>query len=58
MHNDYAIDPEIKKPEIIINYNSNKGGVDTIYKMCSAYSTSFENKMVAIDNIFPTIKYS
>lgn len=40
MHDDSAINPETKKPEIIMDYNSNKGGVDTVDKMCSSYSVS------------------
>ncbi|GFR01959.1 DDE_Tnp_1_7 domain-containing protein [Trichonephila clavata] len=40
MHDDSAINPETKKPEIIMDYNSNKGGVDTVDKMCSTYSVS------------------
>ncbi|GFR33460.1 DDE_Tnp_1_7 domain-containing protein [Trichonephila clavata] len=40
MHDDSAINPETKKPEIIMDYNSNKGGVHTVDKMCSTYSVS------------------
>lgn len=40
MHDDSAIDPETNKPIIILDYNSHKGGVDTVDKMCSAYSVS------------------
>lgn len=40
MHSDSTIDPETNKPEIIMEYNSHKGGVDTIDKMCGTYSVS------------------
>lgn len=40
MHEDSAIDPDSKKPEIILEYNATKGGVDTVDKMCNNYSVS------------------
>jgi len=40
MHYDSKIDVETRKPEIIMDYNSTKGGVDTVDKMCAAYSVS------------------
>jgi len=40
MHHDSKIDVETRKPEIIIDYNCTKGGVDTVDKMCAAYSVS------------------
>lgn len=38
IHNNSAIDTDTNKPEIIIDYNSTKGGVDTLDKMCNTYS--------------------
>lgn len=38
MHCDAAIDPVTNKPDIIMDYNSCKGGVDTVDKMCGTYS--------------------
>lgn len=38
MHDDGAIDPVSNKPDIILQYNATKGGVDTVDKMCSTYS--------------------
>lgn len=38
MHDDAAIDPDTNKPEIILDYNITKGGVDTVDKMCNTYS--------------------
>lgn len=38
MHYDAAIDRETGKPEIIIDYNQTKGGVDVVDKMCEAYN--------------------
>ncbi|XP_060845653.1 uncharacterized protein LOC132925264 [Rhopalosiphum padi] len=40
MHHDSKIDIETRKPEIIMDYNCTKGGVDTVDKMCAAYSVS------------------
>jgi len=40
MHHDSKIDVETRKPEIIMDYNCTKGGVDTVDKMCAAYSVS------------------
>lgn len=40
MHHDSKIDVETRKPEIIMDYNCSKGGVDTVDKMCAAYSVS------------------
>lgn len=40
MHDDGEIDPETNKPTIILDYNSNKGGVDTVDKMCATYSVN------------------
>ena len=38
MHSDAAIHPVTNKPDIIMDYNSYKGGVDTVDKMCATYS--------------------
>ncbi|XP_022183154.1 piggyBac transposable element-derived protein 4-like [Myzus persicae] len=40
MHHDSKIDVETRKPEIIMDYNCTKDGVDTVDKMCAAYSVS------------------
>ncbi|CAK1579699.1 unnamed protein product [Parnassius mnemosyne] len=40
MHHSPTIDPQKQKPEIIIFYNSTKGGVDTLDQKCAIYSTS------------------
>lgn len=40
MHSDSSVDDTTKKPEIILDYNSYKGGVDTVDKMCSTYSVA------------------
>lgn len=40
MHDTMEIDPDTHKPEPIMDYNSTKGGVDSVDQMCSTYSTS------------------
>lgn len=43
LHNNDAIDAnsgDLMKPEIITFYNSTKGGVDTVDKMCATYNVS------------------
>ncbi|XP_045456529.1 piggyBac transposable element-derived protein 4-like [Melitaea cinxia] len=40
MHHTKQLDPLTKKPEIIMDYNRTKGGVDEIDKKCSNYSSS------------------
>ena len=35
-----VMDEATKKPEIILDYNMTKGGVDTCDKMCASYSIS------------------
>lgn len=40
MHHDNSVDESTKKPEIILQYNSTKGGVDAVDQMCSVYSSS------------------
>lgn len=40
MHDTSNIDKDTGKPEIILDYNSTKGGVDTVDKMCATYSVS------------------
>lgn len=37
LHHDDMIDVESQKPQMIIDYNGSKGGVDTLDKMCAAY---------------------
>lgn len=40
MHHDNFVDESTNKPEIILHYNSTKGGVDSVDQMCSVYSSS------------------
>lgn len=40
MHHHKVTDEDTGKPEIIIDYNQTKGGVDTCDKMCASYSVS------------------
>ncbi|XP_055928586.1 piggyBac transposable element-derived protein 4-like [Argiope bruennichi] len=40
LHDKAEIDGDSGKPEVILDYNMTKGGVDTCDKMCSAYSVS------------------
>ncbi|KAJ8932105.1 hypothetical protein NQ318_022242 [Aromia moschata] len=40
LHDSDDIDPDSRKPQIILDYNATKGGVDTVDKMCAAYSVS------------------
>lgn len=39
-HDDDQMDPDTRKPQVILDYNGTKGGVDTVDKMCAAYSVS------------------
>lgn len=38
MHDEAHIDASSNKPEIIMDYNATKGGVDTVDKLCATYS--------------------
>jgi len=38
MHDSGVMDEATKKPEIILDYNMTKGGMDTCDKMCALYS--------------------
>ncbi|XP_056629868.1 piggyBac transposable element-derived protein 4-like [Diorhabda sublineata] len=38
MHNNDEIDKDTKKPEMIMDYNTTKGRVDTVDKLCASYS--------------------
>lgn len=38
LHRDDIIDSETGKPDMIVNYNQTKGGVDTVDKLCAAYN--------------------
>lgn len=38
MHHSANVDAETKKPEIVLFYNSTKGGTDTFDKLCHGYS--------------------
>jgi len=40
MHDTVDMNPDTHKPETIMDYNSTKGGVDSVDQMCSTYSTS------------------
>ncbi|XP_055918547.1 piggyBac transposable element-derived protein 4-like [Eupeodes corollae] len=40
MHHNNTVDDNTSKPEIILHYNSTKGGVDSVDQMCSVYSSS------------------
>ena len=40
MHHSAVMDEATKKPEIILDYNMTKDGVDTCDKMCASYSVS------------------
>nr|XP_026499645.1 uncharacterized protein LOC113403342 [Vanessa tameamea] len=40
MHDDENIDEETGKPDIIMDYNATKGGVDTVDKMCETYNVA------------------
>jgi hypothetical protein len=44
MHHDAKIYDDTKKPEIIIFYNSTKGGVDALDQKCALYSVSRRSK--------------
>lgn len=44
LHDDDEMDPDSRKPQIILDYNITKGGVDTVDKMCAAYSVSRTTK--------------
>lgn len=40
MHDEGEIDEETGKPTIILDYNSTKGGVDSVDQKCANYSTA------------------
>lgn len=40
MYEDSAISPDTNKPEMIMDYNAAKGGVDTVDKICNTYSVN------------------
>lgn len=44
LHRSAIVDNETKKPEIILFYNSTKGGTDTFDKLCHTYSVSRKTK--------------
>lgn len=37
LHHDDNLDKDTSKPEIIMDYNNTKGGVDTVDKLCASY---------------------
>ncbi|KAB0804673.1 hypothetical protein PPYR_01643, partial [Photinus pyralis] len=37
-HHDDQVDTNTGKPDIILDYNATKGGVDTVDKLCSTYN--------------------
>lgn len=40
LHDSPTIDEHTKKPEMIMDYNITKGGVDTVDQMCNAYNVA------------------
>lgn len=44
LHHDSKIHEQTGKPEMIIDYNDSKGGVDTLDKMCAAYDCARNTK--------------
>ena len=40
LHDDDEMDHDTRKPQVILDYNETKGGVDKVDKMCAAYSVS------------------
>jgi len=40
MHGDNKVDDKTKKPEIIMEYNRTKGGVDTVDQLCHRYTVT------------------
>lgn len=40
MHDQGVIDNETEKPEVILDYNMTKGGVDTVDQLCATYTVS------------------
>ncbi|KAL4101127.1 hypothetical protein QTP88_021147 [Uroleucon formosanum] len=52
MHDTVDIDPDTHKPETILDYNSTKGGVDSVDQMCSTYSTSRKTRRWTMTVLF------
>lgn len=52
MHYDDAIDEETKIPEVILFYNSTKGGTDTFDKLCHCYSVAGKKNQPVASQIF------
>jgi len=44
MHDSIELDENTQKPVQIVDYNSTKGGVDTVDLMCSTYTTARKTK--------------
>lgn len=44
MHHDDEIDSDTKKPDMIMDYNMSKGGVDCVDKLCAAYNCARNTK--------------
>ena len=44
MHNDDKVDDATGKPDIILFYNSTKGGVDTVDQFAQSYSVQHKTK--------------
>lgn len=40
MHNDDEVDTETQKPQMILDYNATKSGVDVVDKMCATYNVA------------------
>jgi len=58
MHHSRAIDEETNKPEIIMDYNRTKGGVDTLDQMCATYSTSRSSRRWPLTIFFAFLNIS
>lgn len=40
MHSDYEVDEDSGKPQMILDYNSTKSGVDIVDKLCATYNVA------------------
>lgn len=58
MHNDNIVDETSKKPEIILFYNSTKGGVDALDQKCSNYLTNQRTRRWSITIFYMLLNMS
>lgn len=61
MHDDDAIDPRTgseTKPELITFYNTTKGGVDTVDKLCETQNVAKNTRKMANGHILFPAQYS